>query len=181
MITSTQTKALPRVLTFSEAKYYIFSITFVVSAVFFPWLAHQFHVAGPTYLPMHFFVMVAGFLFGWRTGLLVGVISPLLSYSLTHLPVIGILPQTIIELAIYGLVIGILREKKFNIWIALFSAMILGRLARILFIFVFSPQIDPWQFIKISLPGIILQILSIPLIIYLLQRFIFGIKNEKRV
>ena len=65
----TQTKALPKILTFSETKYYIFSSVFVGMAVFVPWLTHQFHLAGPKFLPMHFFVMFAGFLFGWRMGI----------------------------------------------------------------------------------------------------------------
>lgn len=163
----TQTKALPRVLTFREAKYYIFSSVFVASAVFFPWLTHQFHIAGQIYLPMHFFVMTAGFLFGWKTGLLVGIISPLVSYSLTQMPVIALLPQVVLELAVYGLAIGILRERNFNIWASLFSAMILGRLARILFIMAFVPQMDPIKFIQIGWPGIVLQVVLIPLVVYL--------------
>lgn len=169
----TQTKALPRVLTFSEAKYYLFAAAFTGLAVFFPWLAHQFHIAGQIYLPMHFFILIAGFLFGWRAGLLIGAMSPIISYSLTHMPVIALLPQVILELSVYGLAIGIFREKNFNIWLSLFSAMILGRLARILFILAFASKMDPLKFIQISLPGIILQLALIPIIIYLLQKFVF--------
>ena len=112
MFTFAQTKVLPRILSFSEAKFYVFSAFFVSLAVFTPWLAHQFHIAGPKFLPMHFFIIIAGFLFGWRTGLIVGIFSPLISYSITHLPPPALLPEIILELALYGLVIGILREKK---------------------------------------------------------------------
>lgn len=167
-------QALPEVLTFLEAKYYIFSTVFVASAVFFPWVAHQFHIAGQIYLPMHFFVLIAGFLFGWRTGIFVGIVSPIISYSLTQMPAMILLPQVVIELLVYGLAIGILREKNLNIWISLFSAMILGRLARIIFILVFASKMDPVKFIQISLPGMILQLALIPVIIYLLQKFAFG-------
>jgi LytS/YehU family sensor histidine kinase len=173
----TQTKALPGVLTFSEAKYYVFSAVFTTLAVGVPYLLHQFHLAGQIFLPMHFFVMFAGILFGWRTGLLVGVLSPLFSFSLTQMPVAALLPQVMMELAAYGLVAGFLREKKLNIWASLFSAMILGRLARILFIVFWAPGMDAWQFIELSWPGIILQIALIPITVYLLQKFVF----EKRV
>jgi len=172
-----QTKALPRVLTFGEAKYYIFSLTFVSLAVFFPWLAHQFNIAGQIFLPMHIFVMAAGFLFGWRIGLAVGVLSPLLSYSLTQMPVAVLLPQVVLELAIYGIVIGLLREKSFNIWISLLSAMILGRAARILFILVLAPAMNLWQFIAISWPGIILQLALLPVIVSWAQKFVLS-KDE---
>lgn len=176
----TQTKTLPRVLTFSEAKYYIFTVIFTVSAVFFPWLAHQFHIAGQIFLPMHIFILIAGFLFGWRAGLLVGIISPLISYSLTQMPVMALLPQVVLELSVYGLIIGILREKNLNIWLALFSAMILGRLARILFILTFVSKMNALQFVQISWPGIALQLILVPIVIYLLQRFLFK-KSETKI
>ena len=85
----------------------------------------------------------------------------------------AILPGTILELAAYGLVTGFLREKGFNIWTALLGAMVLGRLARLAFIFAASPQANPWAFIQMSWPGILLQLALIPIIIYLLQKFLF--------
>lgn len=175
----TQTRALPKVLTFAEAKYYIFSVAFVAAAVFFPWLAHQFNLAGAKFLPIHFFVMFAGFLFGWRTGLLVGVLSPLMSYSITHMPGIAILPEITLELGVYGLAIGLLREKKLNIWVALLGAMILGRLARLLFVLGLGFETNPLWYFQISWPGIVLQLALIPVIIYLLQKFFF--KHEEAI
>lgn len=175
-----QTKVLPEILTFSEAKYYIFSSVFVALAVFVPWLTHQFHIAGPKFVPMHFFVLIAGFLFGWRAGMMTGVISPMLSYGITHMPPIAILPETMLELAAYGFAVGVLREKNFNILTALLSAMILGRLARFFFVLAFGLQTDPLKYFQASLPGIILQIILIPLIIYFLQRFLFK-KSEARI
>lgn len=167
-----QAKALPKVLTFGEVKYYIFSAVFVSLAVLVPWMAHQFHIAGQIFLPMHIFVLVAGFLFGWRTGLLVGVLSPILSYSLTQMPVAVLLPQVILELAVYGAAIGLLREKNVNIWVSLMGAMVLGRAARVLFILAFLPKMDPIQFAQISLPGIILQLALIPVVVYLIRKFL---------
>ncbi|MFH1423683.1 MAG: ECF transporter S component [Candidatus Nealsonbacteria bacterium] len=169
----TQVKVLPKVLTFSEVKYYIFSAVFVGLTVVTPTIFHQFNLAGPTFLPMHIFVLVAGFLFGWRTGMLVGLLSPLMSYSITHMPPMAILSETVLELAVYGLAVGLLREKGFNIWVALFSAMVLGRLARLALTFDVS-------FIQISWPGIALQLALIPVIIYLLQRFLFK-KGETKI
>jgi hypothetical protein len=58
--------------------------------------------------------------------------------------------------------------------------MILGRLARILFISVFASQMDALEFIKISLPGIILQIILIPVAVYFIQKFL-EMKNGKRI
>ncbi len=169
----TQTKALPKVLTFSQVKYYIFSAVFVGLTVVTPAIFHQFNLAGPRFLPMHIFVLLAGLLFGWRTGLLVGLLSPLMSYSLTHLPPMAILPETILELAVYGFAAGFLRERGLNIWVALFSAMILGRIARMAIAFDAS-------FIQMSWPGIVLQLALIPAVFYLLQKFLFK-KSETKI
>lgn len=177
----TQTKALPQVLDFSEAKYYIFSSAFTAAAVFFPWLAHQFNIAGQVFLPMHIFILAAGFLFGWRTGLMVGILSPSLSYFLTQMPATMLLPQVILELAVYGIAIGLLREKDFNIWISLLFAMVLGRSARILFILFFVPGMDALRFISISLPGIILQVALTPLIVHFIREFISKKDNVQRI
>jgi len=179
-IMKTQTKALPKVLTFSEAKYYIFSVVFVGLAVATPTIFHQFNLAGPRFLPMHIFVLLAGILFGWRTGLLVGLLSPLMSYSITHMPPVAILPETVLELGVYGLAIGLLREKNLNIWLSLVSAMVLGRLARLAFVLAFGLHTNFWQYLQISWPGILLQLALIPTAIYLLQRFLFK-KSETKI
>lgn len=176
----TQTKALPKVLTFSQVKYYIFSAVFVGLAVATPTIFHQFNLAGPKFLPMHIFVLLSGILFGWRTGLLVGLLSPLMSYSITHLPSMAILPETVLELGIYGLAIGLLRERNLNIWISLISAMVLGRLARLVFILAFGLHTNFWQYLQMSWPGIVLQLALIPAVFYLLQKFLFK-KSETKI
>jgi len=168
-----QTKILPKVLTFSQTKYYLFSLTFVGLAAGVPWLLHQFTLAGPKFLPMHFFVMFAGLLFGWRTGLLVGALSPLASFGLTHMPVMALLPQIVLELAVYGFVAGFLRERGLNVWVSLVSAMVLGRLARL----ALSSDLS---FMQASTPGMVLQLALIPVVIYLLQKFLFK-KSETKI
>lgn len=172
-----QVKVLPKVLTFSEAKYYIFTSAFIGLAVFVPWLTHQFHLAGPKFLPMHFFVIIAGILFGWRAGMIVGVASPMLSYGITHLPPLVILPETMLELAIYGFATGALRERNLNIFTSLFVAMILGRMARMFWILSFSQPASPIKFIQISWPGIALQIFLIPIVVYLCSKIL---KNSQK-
>jgi LytS/YehU family sensor histidine kinase len=176
----TQTKVLPKVLTFSQAKYYFFSLAFVSLAVGVPFLLHQFNLAGPKFLPMHFFVMFAGLLFGWRTGLLVGALSPLMSFGLTQMPAMAILPQVVLELAVYGLVAGLLKEKGVNTWVSLIGAMVLGRAARILFILALAPKMEALQFIQSSIPGIFLQLALVPVAVYLLQKYLFK-KSETKI
>jgi len=173
----------PLVLKYNNVRSYILTAAFVSLAVLAPWVFHQFHLAGPTFLPMHIFVLMAGLLFGWRAGLIVGLFTPLASYAVSGMPVLTILPQVLIELSTYGLIAGILREK-YNlrpIW-SLLGAIIGGRLALLLALLViylvagesYSPlglETNPfaafYSVIKQGWPGIALQLVSIPALIWL--------------
>ena len=179
---------LPIVLKYVDARSYIFTIAFVALSMFMPWLFHQFHLAGATFLPMHIFVLVAGLLFGWRAGLVVGLFAPLASYAVSGMPVMRILPQITIEIASYGLLAGILREK-FNlrmIW-ALLGAMIGGRLvlgitAGLIYALggesysVLGAEANPvlvlWSVVRQGWPGIILQLVSVPLLVIMVKKFL---------
>ena len=185
-VTLSESQFLPKVLTFTDVRSYVFTAAFVLLDVALPWVCHQFHLAGPTFLPMHIFVLLAGLLFGWRAGLAVGLFTPLASYALTGMPVLNILPQIVIELACYGLVAGLLREKLNlrAIW-ALVGAMVAGRLALILTVSVLSlfgmiysplgaeasPLAVAWSVVKQGWPGILIQLILLPIIVVLLEKF----------
>jgi hypothetical protein len=129
----------PKVLVYTNIRSYAFTAIFVALAVATPWIFHHFYLAGPTFLPMHIFVLLAGLLFGWRAGLIVGLLTPLVSYGVSGMPVLPILPQIVVELSLYGLTAGMLRER-FNlrvIW-SLLGAMIAGRLALLLTVTILS-------------------------------------------
>jgi LytS/YehU family sensor histidine kinase len=173
-------------LKYKDIRSYILTAAFVMLAVFVPWVFHQFHLAGPTFLPMHIFVLIAGLLFGWRAGLLVGLFTPLVSYFVSGLPALNVLPQVVIEVSAYGLVAGMLREK-YNlriIW-SLLGAIIGGRMALLLAISIiyfiggqsYSPlgsEANPlasfWSTVKQGWPGLVIQLAFIPAIIWLVGK-----------
>jgi len=184
------TEAKPRpflmILKYTDLRSYIITAAFVLLDVLVPRLFHQFHLAGATFLPMHIFVLLAGLIFGWRAGLIVGLLTPIASYAVSGMPVLKILPQITIELSVYGLVTGLLREK-FNlkvIW-SLLGAMLAGRLALFLTVLIIylavgtiysplgveaKPWFVVWSAIRQGWPGIVLQLILIPGIIWLIGR-----------
>ncbi len=176
----------PVILKYTEIRSYVFIGVFTLLSVAVPWVCHQFHLAGPTFLPMHIFVFVAGLLLGWRVGLFVGFLTPLASYAISGMPLLPLLPQIIVELSVYGLVAGILRER-FNLRVlwSLLGAMIAGRLALLLAVLVIypvagevysplgleaSPFLFVWSVIKQGGPGIVIQLALIPGAIWLLGK-----------
>lgn len=185
-----RTRAPEMVLKYTDVRSYILTFVLVSLSVLTPWVFHQFHLAGPTFLPMHIFVLAAGLLFGWRAGLIVGSLTPLASYAVSGMPVVAVLPQIVVELAAYGVVAGLLREK-FNLKIAwsLLGAMVAGRLALLLAVIpvyvvtgsVFSPlgaEAGPfsavWSAVILGWPGILIQLAAVPLIVWLVQRLAPG-------
>lgn len=186
VLTASGYLAFPKVLKYTDIRSYVFTAVFVSLAVATPWVFHQFYLAGATFLPMHIFVLVAGLIFGWRAGLAVGLFAPLASYAISGMPPLMILPQIVVELSVYGLAAGILRERfnLRNIW-ALIGAMVAGRLALLLAVSIIylagavysplgagkSPLAILWTVVSLGWPGILVQLVSIPLILKLLERF----------
>jgi hypothetical protein len=139
---------------------------------------------------MHYFVLMGGLLFGWRAGVIIGLLTPLTSYGLSGMPLINVLPQIAVELSAYGLIAGLLREK-YNlrvIW-ALLGAMIGGRLALVMAISLtymltgqsYSPigiETGPlqafWIVIKQGWPGLLIQLAVLPIIIVFVEKRILS-------
>ena len=183
-------------LKYNDMRSYALTAVFIMLAVFVPWIFHQFHLAGATFLPMHVFVLIAGLLFGWRAGLIVGMLTPVVSYSISGMPALNIMPQIMIELSAYGLIAGTLRQR-YNlrpIW-ALLGAIIGGRVALLLAILVIyliagqsysplGPEASPfasfWSVIKQGWPGIVIQLISIPVIVWLVGKFAARDINDKQ-
>jgi len=176
-----------RALEFRDVRLYIFSAAFISLDVLVPWLTHYFGgvQAGSIFLPMFFFILLAGLLGGWRAGLLVGLFTPLVSFGVCGMPLLPVLPQITIECLFYGLIAGLLRGKFHLkvIW-ALIGAMIAGRLAQLGFItavfLLYGGEVSPlaymWSVVLQGLPGIAIQLTLIPVIMRIVEKW-----HQKRV
>jgi LytS/YehU family sensor histidine kinase len=191
-----QPRSLISALRYKDVRSYLLTAAFVMLAVAVPWVFHQFHLAGPTFLPMHIFVILAGLLFGWRAGLLVGLFTPAVSYFVSGMPAVNILPQVVIELSAYGLIAGVLREKFHlrTVW-SLLGAMIGGRLALLsaisIIYFIAGQSYSPlgvaagpldsfWSTVQQGWPGIVIQLAFIPAIVWLVGKLADGDTKAKQ-
>lgn len=160
------------------------SAMFIAIGVVLPFLTGQIPQLGNTILPMHIPVFLCGLICGWRYGMAVGFILPLMRFMLFGMP--PIFPIGIamaFELATYGLIAGLLYGKsRWQCVIALYrsmiTAMLAGRIvwgiAQILLLGIGSEGFT-WQmfvagaFIS-AIPGIIIQLTLIPAIMVALNR-----------
>ncbi|MBQ9153129.1 MAG: ECF transporter S component [Solobacterium sp.] len=143
-----------------------------------PFITGQIPQIGVMLSPMHFPVLLCGMVCGWQYGGLVGFICPLLRSILFGMP--RMYPNAVgmaFELCTYGIVSGLILakfEKKTipNIYIALITAMLAGRVVwGIAQTLLLSGSSSPFTFQAFlaggflnAIPGIIAQLILIPLI-----------------
>ena len=148
-----------------------------------PFLTGQIPEIGGMLCPMHLPVLLCGFICGPVWALIVGAVAPALRYVLFSMPPIYPVGLAMcFELAAYGLFSGLvyrrLPKKPWSVYVSLITAMILGRLvwgaARAVISGVGGAEFT-WQLFLAggftqAIPGIILQIVLIPILVLALRR-----------
>jgi len=165
------------IIKLQSAKLVLVSFFLVSLSIALPYLAHQFHLAGPMFLPLHFMALTAGLLLGWQAGLFVGLATPLMSFFFSGMPLPLLLPLMTLEIAVYGLVTGYLREKlKLNLYLSLLIALISGRTIWLIGLFIttggLTKSVETIRAAAtLGWPGLLLQLLIIPPLVIGLKKF----------
>lgn len=159
------------------------SALFLAVAYILPFLTGQIQQIGNMLCPMHIPVLLCGFICGAPWGGMVGIMAPILRSIMLGMP--PMFPTAFcmaLELGTYGFVAGWLHhrlaKKRANVYISLISAMIVGRFVWGIAMFVCigfdASKFGVSAFLAGSLfnaiPGIILQIVLIPLLVIALEK-----------
>src|SRR5680860_2276 len=96
----------------AEYKTYILSLGLTLGSVLLPYIIHQFNLAGSIFLPIYFFVLIGAYKFGWKVGVITGTFSPLISFALTGMPILAILPLVIVKGILLALATGFFTRKQ---------------------------------------------------------------------
>ncbi len=178
-------KGILGTLTSTKAKYIIGTVLLSGIGIALPRIFHILagSTAGSTFLPMHIAVLIAALTFGVISSTAVAGISIIFSYLLTGMPTVARLPYMLIELVIYAVLLGLF-NKKFNSYISLIATIVLGRIiysgvlfALINWIGLPTYGISVIESIKVGIPGIIIQLLCVPVIAKVMNERL-NLKNE---
>ena len=160
-----------------------YAALFLAIAMVLPFITGQIPEIGKSLCPMHIPALLCGFLCGWPWGLAVGFIAPLLRSVIFGMPAMfpGAVAMTF-ELATYGCLSGLLYKllprKKTNIYLILVISMVAGRvvwgIVRLILAGL-SGNAFTWALflsgaITTAIPGIILQLVLIPILVIVLDR-----------
>lgn len=168
----------------TKVKKLVLAALFLALALVLPFLTGQIPEIGSMLCPMHIPALLCGFFCGWPWGLAVGLIAPVLRFVLFGMP--PMFPTAVcmsVELAAYGAVSGLLNSrlprKKGAIYISLLGAMAVGRLvwgaARFTCAGLDASAFGLSAFwagaITTAIPGIIVQIILIPILVMALEKY----------
>ena len=166
---------------------------FIALGVVLPYTVGHIPQGGMIFLPMHIPVLICGLVCGWKYGAVSGAITVIISMLIGTIPsfimITGGVPM-IFELAAYGAFAGILMQCftniKFNYIISLVGAMIIGRVVNAVATLLLLEVIVPiagmnitdkfdlpgilFVFFVTGLPGIIIQLLLIPAVMFALEK-----------
>ena len=162
----------------------VLSSVLLALGIVLPFFTGQIKEIGDTLLPMHMPAMICGFTCGPIFGGITGLLIPLIRSFTFGMP--PLYPNAIwmsLELCAYGLTTGLfyLRKKKRStlyLYISLISAMICGRVvwgvAKVILLGLKNKPFTFQMFIASgfvdALPGIIIQLILIPIILSLIEK-----------
>ncbi len=161
----------------------VLAAMFLALALVLPFLTGQIPQIGNALSPMHLPVLLCGFFCGPIYGLVIGLIAPLLRFALFGMP--PLMPIGIamcFELATYGFISGmlyhLLPKKKQYVYVSLIGAMLAGRIiwgvARVILYGLGKSEFGWAAFMSgafiNAVPGIILQIVLIPILVITLKK-----------
>jgi hypothetical protein len=174
----------------NSTKKLTYSALFLALGVIFPQIFHLFGGTGPIFLPMHIPVLLAGFFLGGSFAALVGFLTVLTSAAITGMPQPPVLYFMLVEVTMYGLVAGLAYDKlklptAVKIYTSLILAMVVGRLTLAVTVYglqpllglKLSPQVYMTGAIVKGIPGILIQIIFIPILVFALTKA--GVKVGK--
>ena len=161
----------------------VLSALFLALGIVLPFFTGQIPQIGNMLLPMHLPVFLCGLICGWPYGLAVGFVLPLLRMVLFGMPQMPNAIAMALELAAYGGIAGFLYGRsRWQCVVALYRslliAMVGGRLVwgvvRVVISGVSGAPFT-WQLflsgaLLTAIPGIILQLVVIPVVMVALDR-----------
>lgn len=157
-----ETSAKLYTLNFDEVKTYLWAALFVASGVVLPQVFHLIPQGGIVFAPLSLIILIGAYKFGWKTGLLAAVTTPLVNHLLFGMPEWGVLQVMMTKLVVLALVAGLVAQhyRRATLPILLgvvIASEVLGAVAELILTGGISATV---QDITIGWPGLLLQVLG---------------------
>lgn len=94
-------------LNFDEAKTYLWATVFVACNLVLPQVFHLIPQGGIIFAPLSFVILAGAYKFGWKTGLMAALLTPLVNHVITGMPAWSMLSVMTLKLAALAIVSGL--------------------------------------------------------------------------
>lgn len=147
-------------LTYGETKTYLFAALFIAGNILLPQLCHLAPLGGVRWLPIYFFTLVGAYKYGWRTGLLTALASPLVNAALFGMPAVTALPAILAKSALLAGAAEYAARRFNRVSVALLAAVVLfyqivGSAGEWALTGSFTAAVQDF---RIGIPGMLLQV-----------------------
>ena len=112
-------------LNYDEAKTYLWATVFVACNLMLPQLFHLIPQGGVIFSPLSLVILAGAYKFGWKTGLLAALASPLVNHAITGMPAWEVLPVMTLKLAVLAMVAGLAAQRFKTVNLPLLIGVIL--------------------------------------------------------
>ena len=112
-------------LNYDEAKTYLWAAVFVACNLVLPQLFHLIPQGGVIFSPLSLVILAGAYKFGWKTGLLAALASPLVNHAITGMPAWEVMPVMILKLAVLALIAGFAAQRFKTVSLPLLIGVIL--------------------------------------------------------
>ena len=116
-------------LNYDEAKTYLWATVFVACNLVLPQLFHLIPQGGVIFSPLSLVILAGAYKFGWKTGLLAALASPLVNHAITGMPAWEVMPVMTLKLAVLALVAGFAAQRFKTVSLPLLIGVVLVSLA----------------------------------------------------
>jgi len=149
-------------LQFADIKSYLYAAIFVAGNILLPQLCHLIPIGGQILLPIYFFTLIAAYKYGFFTGILTAVASPLINHALFGMPGVEMLSIILIKSALLATGAAYIAQKT--------NALKIQSIAVVILFYQGLGMLAEWgisgslfvalQDVRIGMPGIIIQLVG---------------------
>ena len=147
---------------YRETRTYLAAALFAAGNIVLPQLCHLVQLGGPTMLPIYFFTLVGAYKYGWRTGLLTALASPLVNAALFGMPAAAVLPEILIKSVTLAVAAAMAARYLKNVsMLAMVAVVLTYQIIGSLFEWALTGSfLTAMQDFRLGVPGMLLQIVA---------------------
>lgn len=145
-----------------DLKAYAFAALFVTGNIALPQLCHLIPAGGMIFLPIYFFTLIAAYKYGYITGLITALASPIMNHVLFGMPATEMLPTILIKSTLLAFVAAFLAQRTLKVsWTNLVVIILFYQGMGLLFEYALTNSFAAaFQDVRLGFPGLVFQLVG---------------------